>query len=287
MLDLHMIDRNYGFMSGIDRYEDAKVVILGVPLEATLSFRPGTRFGPQQIRSVSVGLEEYSFYRDRELSEVAFFDAGDITFPFGNLDESLRLIEQAASQITLDQKKPIFIGGEHLVSYPLIKAVAAQYPDLVVLHFDAHADLRTDYLGQEMSHATVMRQVSKVIKAKNLFQFGIRSGTREEFAYARENTNLFTEAVLEPLVSILPRIKDLPIYLSIDIDVTDPAFAPGTGTPEPGGCTSRELMTVIHTLQGQNIVGMDLVEVSPMNDVNDQTSILAAKLIREAILTFW
>jgi agmatinase len=287
MLDPNLIDRNYGFIGSIDQYAEAKVVILGVPLEATLSFRPGTRFAPQQIRTVSVGIEEYSVYRNRELNEVLFFDAGDIAFPLGNLDLSLQMIEQAASQITLDQKKALFIGGEHLVSYPLIKALTKQYPDLVVLHFDAHADLRPDYLGQELSHATVMRQVSKIVKEKSIFQFGIRSGTREEFAYAKEKTTLFIEAVLEPLVSILPQIKGRPVYLSIDIDVADPAYAPGTGTPEAGGCSSRELMAVIHTLQDQNIVGMDLVEVSPMNDINDQTSLLAAKLIREAILTFW
>lgn len=287
MLDWQKIDRSYGFMGGIERYADAKVVILGVPLEATLSFRPGTRFGPQQIRSVSVGLEEYSIYRSRDLTEVAFFDAGDVVFPYGNLEESLRLIEQAAAQIIRDKKKPLFIGGEHLVSYPLIKAAAAQYPELVVLHFDAHADLRPDYLGQELSHATVMRRATGCLQPKNLYQFGIRSGTREEFAFAREHTNLFAEAVLDPLISILPKIKGCPLYLSLDIDVADPAFAPGTGTPEPGGCTSRELISAIHALQGHDLVGMDIVEVSPMNDVNDQTSILAAKLIREAILTFW
>jgi agmatinase len=288
MLDLHLLDRNYGFMGSIDQYDEAKVVILGVPLEATLSFRPGTRFGPQQIRNVSVGLEEFSVYRNRDLTEVAFFDAGDVAFPYGNVEESLRLIEQAATQIIRDQKKPIFIGGEHLVSYPLIKAAAAQYPELVVLHFDAHADLRPDYLGQELSHATVMRQVvTKCLKPNNLYQFGIRSGTREEFKFAQEHTNLSVEAILDPLTSVLPRIKECPLYLSIDIDVADPAFAPGTGTPEPGGCTSRELISVIHALQGLNLIGMDIVEVSPMNDVNDQTSLLAAKLIREAILTFW
>jgi agmatinase len=287
MLDNRVIERSYGFMGSLDQYEKAEVVILGVPLEATLSFRPGTRFGPQQIRQVSVALEEYSLYRNRDLNEIYFFDAGDVSLPFGNLDESLRLIEQAASQLVLDGKKPIFLGGEHLVSYPLIKALANHYPDLVVLHFDAHADLRPDYLGQRLSHATVMRRVSEIVKGINIYQFGIRSGTREEFAFARENTNLYPVEVLEPLKKILPLISGRPIYLTLDIDVVDPAYAPGTGTPEPGGCSSREIMAALHQLQGQNIVGMDLVEVSPGNDLNDLTSVLGAKLIREAMLTFW
>ena len=287
LFDSSLVEKNFGFMGSLEHYQNADVVILGVPLEVTLSFRPGTRFGPQQIRNVSVGLEEYSMYQDRELSEVRFFDAGDLVLPLGNLLESLHVIETAATQLIRDHKNPIFLGGEHLISYPLIKAMSAQYPDLVVLHFDAHADLRPDYLGQPWSHATVIRRVSEIVKGSNIFQFGIRSGTREEFSYARENTHLTIEKVLEPLQAILPRIEDRPVYLTLDIDVMDPAFAPGTGTPEPGGCSSREMIAAIHALCHMNIVGMDLVEVSPGNDNNDQTSILAAKLVREAILAFW
>lgn len=274
-------------MGSLNRYEDAKVVIIGIPLEATLSFRLGTRFGPQQIRLVSEGLEEYSLHQDRELNEVPFFDAGDLVIPLGNLKKSLYLIEEIAYKVISDGKKPIFLGGEHLVSYPLIKPFATKYPDLIVLHFDAHADLRNDYLGEFLSHATVMRRVSEIVKGNNIFQFGIRSGTRDEFTYARTHLNLFAETVLDPLKKILPRINGKPLYISLDIDVVDPAFAPGTGTPEPGGCTSKEIIAALHTLKGQNVVGLDLVEVSPPNDCNDQTSLLAAKIVREAILTFF
>lgn len=273
------------FMGSQESYADSPVVILGVPLEATVSFRPGTRFGPQQIRNVSYGLEEYSFYQRRELAEARFHDAGDLALPLGNLTESLELIEKAARLLFGDCKKPVFLGGEHLVSLPLVKAAASKYTGLAVIHLDAHADLRPDYLSQTLSHATVMRRVAEIIGPQNLYQFGIRSGTREEFDFARAHTNLWTEEVLGPLSQARQLIDRLrPVYLSIDIDVVDPAFAPGTGTPEPGGISSGELLKSVHTLKGLNIVAVDLVEVSPPNDRQDITSILAAKIVREAVL---
>ncbi|NPV93389.1 MAG: agmatinase [Firmicutes bacterium] len=282
------IEKCSGFMGSRDSYAEARAVILGVPLEVTVSFRPGTRFGPQQIRTVSYGLEEYSPYQDRDLNEAVFYDAGDLALPLGNLGESLNTIESAASILFTDGKLPVFLGGEHLVSLPLIKAAASRYPDLCVIHFDAHADLRPEYLGQPLSHATVMRRVTEVIDPRLLYQFGIRSGTREEFEYARQNTNLFPFEVLAPLTRARQAIGEKrPVYLSIDIDVVDPAFAPGTGTPEPAGISSRELLQSVDQLKGLNIVAIDLVEVSPPNDRQDITSVLAAKVIREAILGLW
>ncbi len=274
------------FMGSLEDRERAKVVLLGAPMDFTVSFRPGTRLGPEQIRSVSAALEEYSYDLGRELGEVKFYDSGDLELPFGNVSKSLELIGEAVSEILRDNQIPFLLGGEHLVSYPAVEAVYRYYPDLVVLHFDAHADLRTDYLGESQSHATVMREVSQLIGGKNVYQFGIRSGTREEFAYAKENTNLFYKKVKEAVVQTAPTVKGRPLYLTIDIDVLDPAFAPGTGTPEPGGITSDELLESLYLLKDQQVVAVDLVEVSPFGDESWRTALTAAKIVRELLLLF-
>lgn len=281
-----LLEKFTGFMGATEKYEEASAVIVGLPMDFTVSFRPGTRMGPQQIRNVSIGIEEYSVYQDKDLVDYAYYDGGDVSLQFGQVTGSLERMYQVAEKILADNKLPIMLGGEHLVSLPLIQAAAKKYPDLVVLHFDAHADLREDYLGESNSHATVMRKVCNLIEEKNLYQFGIRSGTKEEFEFAKDNTNMFVFEVIEPLKKTIDSIGNKPLYISIDIDVVDPAFAPGTGTPEPGGCTSKEILEVIHLLSGKNVIGFDLVEVSPAFDVSERTALLAAKIVREAILAF-
>lgn len=261
-------------------------VILGLPMDFTTSFRPGTRLAPGRIREVSVGLEEYSVYQDRSLENCDFADGGDVVVPFGNVPESLNRMQAVAENI-LDQGKKIFaLGGEHLVSLPLITAYRRHYPDLVVLQMDAHADLRQDYLGESLSHATVMRRVVEVVGPGNLFQLGIRSATGEELAYARENTFLYLDQILECCPEVISKIGSRPVYFSLDIDVLDPAFAPGTGTPEAGGISSRELFRVLQILRDLRVVGFDLVEISPPLDHSDITSILGAKILREMLLAY-
>ncbi|HWI55353.1 MAG TPA: agmatinase, partial [Desulfobacteria bacterium] len=198
MLD-SLVERFTGFMGATDNYEEADVVLVGMPMDFTVSFRPGTRMGPQQIRTVSYGLEEYSVYLDKDLSDKKYYDLGDMNLPFGNVNQSLAIIEQVTEQLLRDKKFPILMGGEHLVTYPIIKAFHRNYEDLVVVHFDAHADLRVDYIGETNSHATVMRKVAELIGPKNVYQFGIRSGTKDEFTWGRANTNLHIEKVIEPL----------------------------------------------------------------------------------------
>ncbi|NLL19874.1 MAG: agmatinase [Clostridia bacterium] len=276
--------RKFGFMGSQEDYRSADFVLFGVPMDFTVSFQPGSRFGPQAIRAVSEGLEEYSFYQQRSLTDVRFFDGGDVDLPFGNTVSSMKRIEAVAKEICADGKIPIAMGGEHLVSLPLIKAAAAKYPELAVFHFDAHADLRDEYLGEELSHATVMRQVAGLIGPNKLYQFGIRSGTEEEYAYGSQNTHFFVDELLKPLQQVVENWDDTPVYVSIDIDVVDPAFAPGTGTPEPGGCTSKEILQAMLMLTRLPIVAMDLVEVLPAQDSSQRTSLLAAKLIREALV---
>lgn len=275
------------FIKAILNPELAKVILFGAPMDYTVSFKAGSRFGPQGIRNASQGLEEYSPVVDRHLSTIKFADMGDLVLPFGNVEKTIHVIYEATKDIVQSGQIPFMLGGEHLVSYPAIKAVAEKYPDMVLLHFDAHTDLRDEFFGEKLSHATVIRRAAEEMNPNNIFQFGIRSGERDEFRYAAKNTHLTQDIVLEPLEKILPEISGKPIYITLDIDVLDPAFAPGTGTQEPGGVTAMEMLKAIRLLKGQNIVGMDLVEVSPPQDPSGVTSILGAKLVREAILSFW
>ncbi len=274
------------FMGSLSQEEQASLVLYGAPMDYTTSFRPGARFGPTRVREISDGLEEYSYRLDRDLSEAGFFDAGDVECPFGNVERSLNAIGRETRRILSAAKLPLLVGGEHLVSLPAIEAVYERYPELIVLQFDAHADLRADYMGEVKSHATVMGRVLDLLGPQRIYQFGIRSGTREEFALGRRDNFFYPGTVLEPLLSVIQALGSVPIYITIDIDVLDSAHVPGTGTPEAGGITSSELLEAIYAMQGLNVVGMDIVELSPVLDTNDSTALLVAKLVRESMIAF-
>ena len=276
------------FIRSHANYEESQAVIYGMPMDWTVSFRPGSRFGPARIREVSIGLEEYSPYLDRLLEEITYFDAGDIPLPFGNVEGSLEAIRSFVSKVLADGKFPLGLGGEHLVTWPVIQAVYEKYPDLVIFHFDAHTDLRDHYEGYPYSHSTPIKKACHLIGGKNVYSFGIRSGMKEEFEWAKENMHLYKYDVLEPVKQVLPSIGSRPIYLTIDIDVLDPAHAPGTGTTEAGGITSRELLDTIHFManNGANVIGCDLVEVAPVYDHSEMTQIVASKIVRELLLGF-
>lgn len=273
-------------MGATPDYAPAQAVIFGAPMDYTVSFRPGTRFGPEKIRSISYVLEEYSPYLQKELCETIFFDAGDLQLPFGNPGKSLELIHQAALAIFKDEKFPIVLGGEHLITLPVVQAAYKHYNNLKVIQIDAHADLREDYENEEFSHATVIRKVAELIGGSNVFQLGIRSGTKEEFQYAQEYTNMYFDELIAPLQEVIAKCGQDPVYLTIDIDILDPAYAPGTGTPEPGGATAKELLQAMKELSSLNIIGFDVVEVSPPYDTAEITSAVAAKLVREALIGF-
>jgi agmatinase len=276
------------FIRSHGNYEESQAVIYGMPMDWTVSFRPGSRFGPARIREVSIGLEEYSPYLDRLLEEITYFDAGDIPLPFGNVEGSLDAIRSFVSKVLADGKFPLGLGGEHLVTWPVIQAVYETYKDLVIFHFDAHTDLRDHYEGYPYSHSTPIKKACNLIGGKNVYSFGIRSGMKEEFEWAKENMHLYKYDVLEPVKQVLPTIGNRPIYLTIDIDVLDPAHAPGTGTTEAGGITSRELLDTIHFManNGANVIGCDLVEVAPVYDHSEMTQIVASKIVRELLLSF-
>jgi agmatinase len=285
--DLNFIDTGK-FLRADKNYEEADIVIAGIPMDYSVSFKPGTRFGPSSIRQASYGLETYSVYLKRRLEDKKICDIGDIVLPYGNVEKSLDLIEKMAEKIIKDKKKGIFLGGEHLITYGILKSYLKEYGEnLVILHFDAHTDLREEFFGEGYSHATVLRKIWQLNPEVKMYHFGIRSGEEEEFEFAKDHTKMFLYEVLEPLKSILEEIKDNYIYITFDIDVLDPAFAPGTGTPEPGGITSKEALETFHLLKDFKVVGMDMVEVSPSHDVAGITSMLAAKLLREAILSFF
>lgn len=275
------------FIKSHPDFEESEAVLYGMPMDWTVSFRPGSRFGPTRIREVSIGLEEYSPYLDRELEEVKFYDAGDIPLPFGNPQRSIDMIEEFVDGVLEAGKFPLGMGGEHLVTWPVIKAMFKKYPDMAIIHMDAHTDLREDYEGEPLSHASIIRKSAELIGPKNVYSFGIRSGLKEEFQWAKENgMHISKFEVLEPLKEVLPQLAGRPVYVTIDIDVLDPAHAPGTGTVDCGGITSKELLASIHEIARSevNVVGCDLVEVAPIYDPSEQTANTASKLIREMIL---
>lgn len=274
------------FIGATQDFTEARAVLYGMPMDWTVSFRAGSRLGPARIREVSLGLEEYSPYSDRDLSDITYFDAGDIPLPFGNPQSSVQKIYEYVASLYKDGKFPLGLGGEHLASLGALKATWERYPDVRVIHIDAHTDLRETYEGELYSHATVIRKVCDAIGPERVYQFGIRSGMREEWAYARANTHFYPFDVAEPLRRVVMELKDVPVYVTWDVDVFDPAHAPGTGTAEHGGITAREGLEAMRSLGQLNVVGFDLVEVAPAIDPSEQTQILAAKLVREALLWF-
>lgn len=275
--------RHHEYEGIFSSYEEAEIVIYGVPFDGTCSNKPGTRFGPAAIRSEIDGLETYSPYLNKDLLDTPYCEIGDIDLPLGNTEKVVETIYQHASTCLQDNKRLITLGGEHLVTYPVVKAYAEYYDHLHVVHLDAHADLRDDYLGEKLSHATVMRRVFEQLDSGILMQFGIRSGTREEFKFAEKYTTMqpFT---LEGMEKVKTVVGDDPVYLSIDLDVLDPSIFPGTGTPEPGGIPFNGLIMGLTQLLGVNIVGADIMELSPHYDPSGVSNVVGAKILREVAL---
>ncbi|EJT5936504.1 agmatinase [Clostridium perfringens] len=279
-----LMNRNVSTFIGCEaEYDESSIVVFGAPFDSTTSFRPGTRFASQVMRGESWGLESYSPYQDLDLYDFNIFDGGEIELPFGNSEGALALIEDFSTKVVEDGKIPAMIGGEHLVTLGAFKGVFKKYPDVHVIHFDAHADLREDYLGQKLSHATVMHRVWDLVGDNKIFQFGIRSGEKEEFLWAKDHvyTNKFN---CDTLDYALERIKGKSVYVTIDLDVLDPSVFPGTGTPEPGGIQFNELLNSILKLRGLNIVGFDINELSPQYDQTGASTAVACKVLREMLL---
>ena len=266
-------------------YNSSSWVMLGMPFDGTCSYRPGTRFAPEEIRLASWGLEEYSPDIDREMSEISFFDAGELDLPFGNRDKILAIIRENVQNALDDNKKVIGVGGEHLVTLPQVEAYLTKYPDLCVIHFDAHTDLREDYLGEKLSHASVIRRISEKLKSsENLCQVGIRSGEKYEFDFMKKHKTLCKSQ--QEFIKKIETFKNKPVFITVDLDVLDPSIMSGTGTPEAGGLTYKEFIEYLKLIKGQNVVGMDVVELSPHYDASGSSTATASKVIREMMLLF-
>lgn len=274
----------FNFIGFDNEFDESQIVLFGAPFDGTTSFRPGTRFAPNIMRNDSFGLETYSPYLDKDMEDYKMFDMGDLDFPFGNPEKVIDMIEEAADEIVSSSKIPFMIGGEHLVTLGSVKSVYKKYPDLHIIHLDAHADLRDDYMGQKLSHATVLRRCHDFLGDGRIYQFGIRSGTKEEFHWAKDHVSM-NPFNLDGLKETVEKLKDKPVYITIDLDVLDPSAFPGTGTIEPGGISFIDLIEafkLFNTLN--NIVGMDAVELSPHYDQSGMSTAVACKVIREMAL---
>lgn len=280
-----MLNKNIQtFIACDSEYDDAKIVLFGAGFDGTTSFRPGTRFAPAAIRNESFGIETYSPYQDRDMLDYSYFDSGDLELPFGSTNRAVADIAMRADMILTDGKIPFMIGGEHLVTLGSVMAVTEKLEELYIVHFDAHADLRDDYLGQKLSHACVLRRCHELVGDDHIFQFGIRSGDREEFLFANEHTEMH-KFNFDGLEETVEKLKGKNVYLTVDLDVLDPSIFPGTGTPEAGGVSFDELRRALTLVCSKlNIVACDVNELSPVYDQSGVSTAVACKIIREMLL---
>lgn len=277
-------NKNVHTFIGCDKeYDESDIVIFGAPFDGTTSYRPGARFAPAAIRNESYSIETYSPYLDRDLRDINVFDGGDLEFAFGNTEKVLCQIEHFTDKILFDNKFPVMIGGEHLITLGTIRAMYKKYPDLNIIHFDAHTDMRDDYLGEKLSHATVIRRCHDLLGVNKIFQFGIRSGEKDEFEFSKKYQYI-CKFGFDNIADVLENIKDKPIYFSLDLDVLDPSDFPGTGTPEAGGVNFKELLTAMFSVMNLNIIGIDITELSPPYDISGKSTSLACKVLREILL---
>lgn len=281
-----MLSKNIETFIACDaEYEQAKIVLFGAPFDSTTSYRPGTRFGSKAIRSESYGLETYSPYQDKDLTDMSIFDSGDIELCMGNSEIALAQISERTAVILQDGKLPFMIGGEHLVTLGAFREVYKKYPDVHIIHFDAHADLRQEYLGVELSHACVLRRCHDLTGDGKIYQFGIRSGERSEFQWSKEGHTIMQKFNFHGLEEVVKNLGDKPVYFTIDLDVLDPSIFSGTGTPEAGGVGFLDLIKAIQVVcDNCNIVGCDVNELSPFYDQSGVSTAVACKVVREFLL---
>jgi agmatinase len=273
------------FVSSKASFGEGKIVILGCPFDGSASFRPGARFGPSSIRKASWGIETYSPYFRRDLTQLLIHDMGDLELPLGEKKIAFDLIQKALRKILSKNKFPILLGGDHLITLPVLEEILQVHPNLYLLHLDAHTDLRKDYLGETFSHSTVIRRVVDRLGRGRLFQIGIRSGTEEEFKLAKEMRSIVPsdERSLKAMVS---HLRNRPVYITLDLDLFDPSLVPGVGTPEPGGLTFQEFISLLKVLKSLHVIGFDIVELTPDYDSTQISSVTASVILREMILAF-
>jgi agmatinase len=290
---------DYRFLGASNEAKSGDPVLLGCPYDGTASFRPGARFAPAAIRQASQGLETYSPDLDRDLEDIHFQDLGDLELPFADQPRVFELIRRHVSNILNQNGNPIILGGEHTISIPVVSEILSHHSSIKIIQLDAHLDLRDDYLGDKICHATVMRRIAELVGWENVLQVGIRSGTRDEWQLAKHHHAISNSVVLpakrlsredgtgiqtNSVESLSQWVDGNPVYLTVDLDIFDPGVMGGVGTPEPGGWFYRDFIKFIKQIQNIHLVGIDVVELSPLYDPSGASSILAAKVVRELIL---
>ena len=282
-MKLPFIETNY--ISASASFEESQGVILGCPYDGSASFRPGARFGPSEVRKASWGIETYSPYLGRDLSHLTVHDMGDLELPLGEKEGSFGLIRESIRRILSKNKFPIVLGGDHLITLPIVEEILRVYPSVHLLQIDAHADLREDYLGDTLCHCTVMKRVVDRLGKGRLFQIGVRSGIEEEFRLARSMKSI-VPLDRGSLRSMVKRLRSKPVYVTLDLDAIDPSLLPGVGTPEPGGLTFQAFLALLKEIQPLRVIGFDMVELTPDYDPTRISSITASVILREMILAF-
>lgn len=279
-----LLNKNIQVILGCESdYDSAKTTVFGAPFDSTTSYRPGARFGPKQIRSESWGLETYSPYQNIDIAEFDIFDCGDLELSIGDTEKALSQIESFSKGLLDSGKLPVMLGGEHIVTLGAVRAAVKKYPELYIIHFDAHIDLRSDYLGVKLSHACVVRRIWELVGDERIYQFGIRSGDKSEFLWAKDHvfTNLFDFSSLNETIA---KLSEKPVYFTLDLDVLDPSVFPGTGTPEPGGVSFDNLLDAVLKVCELHVVGCDMTELSPPYDPSGISTAAACKILREMLI---
>jgi len=275
------------FMGAQRSIDNCNVSLLGVPYDGTSCFRPGSRFGPSAVREDSYGIETYCPQLNLDLEDINFADLGSLDVPIGDAKLIIEYVKDATDILLKNNLKPLIIGGEHSITSGIIKSIITNYPDLIIIQLDAHADLRDEWLGNKFSHACSMKRCLEILPSKKIFQIGIRSGTKLEFIEMKNSKTLIPHHLGNSAKYLEKALKDFhgrPIYLTFDLDWFDPSIMPGTGTPEPGGYFWGDFAAIVEVLKSHNLIGADVVELSPKLDNSGISSILAAKVIRSLIM---
>jgi agmatinase len=273
----HINSKNIKLYYAESDLPEADIIVIGFPYDKTSSFLPGSKYGPEFIRFCSDNIEDYSPYQNKSLYDHKICDLDDISLDNKDWDQT---IEKKINEIYDKEKFYVFLGGEHTITVPIIRSLKSIYSEFTVVQFDAHCDMRDQYKGKKMCHASVMRRVSEMLNIENIYQFGIRSGTKEEFSFGK---NLYKYEVLKPLASVIDKIHG-PVYLTIDVDVLDPGVLPAVSTPEPGGISYRELIDALLLFKDKQIIGADIVEYNPLTASPYGSGSTVAELLRELII---
>jgi agmatinase len=267
---------------------ETRIVLFGIPFEGRVNLRHGADQGPRALRLASDSIETYSPALGRDLEDLAMADLGDCQLGTGSPREQLDRAREDIAGFWRPDLLPFMLGGDHTATVPVIEVLARAIPDLRVLQFDAHPDLREEFLGERFNYASAMARVMDVVGPEVVYQVGMRTGAREEFQ--RKAPHLYPAHATHPVEAVrhlVPELSRYPLYVTIDIDVLDPSEAPGTGSPEPCGLRTGELIEIIRLLEPCRIVGADLVEVAEGFDPSGRTAITASWVLREALLTWW